>query len=143
MYRSKANKNYNVRVNFLCSQNIGQCVPTFNRFKVLGDINTAQASNKSDMGFNIDVHSNVTHCQTPVNTCVSSSSKDNCHLGSESLKFTDNDRKQVNSQTRTGKHVKKEWVLSENADKYYLELRFKPRHRQKIESAKNNATFDK
>ena len=33
VYRSKANKNCNVRVNPLCSENIGQCVPTFNRFK--------------------------------------------------------------------------------------------------------------
>ena len=100
------------------------------------DSRPIQASNKSDMGFHIDVHSNVTHCQTPVNTCASSSSENNAHSGSESIKFTDNDRKQVNSQTRPGKHVKKEWVLSKHADKYNLELRFKPRHRQKIESAK-------
>ena len=117
-------------------------MPTFNRFKVLEDISTTQASNKSDMGFHSDVHSKVTHCQRPVNTCVNSSDEDNCQLGSKSLKVTDNDRKQVNSQTKTGKRVK-QWVLSENADKCDLELRFKPCHRQKIENARNNATFDK
>ena len=55
----------------------------------------------------------------------------------------DSDTRNVNSQLKPGKLVKREWVLSENTDKHELELRFKPRHRQKIQNAKNNATFDR
>ena len=142
VYKSKASENCNVRAKSLCSQNVGQCVPTFNRFKVLGDNDTIQGSNKSDMGFHSDVHSKVTQFQKPVNSGVSSSDKSDCQLGLKSLKITDSDRKRVSATRNTGKHVK-QWVLSENADKYDLELRFKPHHRQKFENARNNVTFDK
>ena len=60
VYKSKASENCNVRAKFLCSQNVGQCVPTFNRFKVLEDTDTIQTSNKNDMGFHSDVYSKVT-----------------------------------------------------------------------------------
>ena len=79
----------NVRVNPLCSQNTDQNVPKFNRFKVLEDMNTIQASNKSDMGFHVDVHSKVTRCKTPVKTCANISSKNNVHLAIESKQFSD------------------------------------------------------
>ena len=76
------------------------------------------------------------------NSGVSSSDKSECQFELKGSEITNSDTKRVSATRNTGKQVK-QWVLSENADKYDLELRCKPRHRQKVENARNNVTFDK
>ena len=79
----------------------------------------------------VEIPVNIGTNDTNVSTCKSKVKKRLDKVNKESCK------------TATGKQARKEWVLLENADKYDLELRFKPRHREKIENAKNNGTFQR
>ena len=119
---------------------MARCVPTTNRFAMLDNSVLTELDNDIDMGFHSEVHSNLPRGEIPVNMCNNESNVSTSK--SKAKKRVDKVHKE-NCNIATGKQARKEWVLSENADKYDLELRFKPRHREKIENAKDNATFQR
>ena len=115
-------------------------VPLHNRFNILSNIDLCE-SNMNDQNENIDTNVDFVNKNKPANDdkpenpCVYQNRKltveDDC---SGEHKYS----KKVNiSATYQGNTVS----LVENDDKYDLELKFKPRHRQRITEAKNNKMF--
>ena len=139
VYKPKNSRICKVRVQSKRQPNMAQYVPTLNRFAMLANDSNTERENNINMDFHSKVHSNSPRAEIPVNICTNETKVST----SKSTAKTRLDKVNKENCKTTGKQVRKEWVLSENADKYDLELRFKPRHREKIENAKNNGTFQR
>ena len=128
VHKPENSKICNVRVKSMCEPNMARYVPTTNRFAMLDNSVLTELDNDIDMNFHSEVHSNPPRGEIPINMCSNESNVST--VKSKAKKRVDKVNKE-NCKTATGKQARKEWVLSENADKYDLELRFKPRHREK------------
>ena len=123
-----------------------------NRFDVLNDIHNIDSSVIKNIGdieslFNVnnqpsvrDVHYVNNNTQSEkTNPCktVSNAMCRSQHVNAATV--TKNCR--TTSTKNSGKNLSKEVILKEYDDKYDLELRFKPKYRQRISEAKHQCTF--
>ena len=121
----------------------------FDVFNSIHDIDSTEISNVSD------IESHVIVCSEPsmqdfhyVNTGERSKKTNENKIGNNvqcKVQHDNADRITKNWQKtsikNTGKNSSKEFILKEYEDKYDLELRFKPKYRQRVSEAKNNCTF--
>ena len=119
------------------------CTPVkvFNRFDVFNitqDIETQNSLHSESTS--VDVNCVNKHGQENVaNGCQVIGNKIPKNV-TDSDKILSSDCKE-NNKVLTGKYLKSDVVLIEMEDKYDLELRFKPKHRQRISEAKSCNTF--
>ena len=116
-------------------------IPTHNRFKVLQNLNENRELDESNMNVNTEASVNVKH--------VDNHSK---FMREETQKYGVNKQSGIMNMcsekanehiSNTGKKKYEKTALIKTCDKYDLELRFKPKHRSKIQQAKANHTFQK
>ena len=130
----------------------GADIELHNRFDVLNniqDIDSPVISNISDIESHVNVHNEpcmegVSYVNTGkravkakvIRSNVNTEGKDALHVAGTVVKNC-----QKYDTKITGKNASKDIVLKETEDKYDLELRFKPKYRQRISEAKHVNTF--
>ena len=135
----RSNNTLNTKVAKVFTPNIQGSIHVHNRFNVLSNIDSCDGSEKH--------HSNNPVNVVNKNKYTDTTSKNDFGAQIQNKDMDDNNVKGKSKciQKVYGKNVKRSMnntvILIESDEKYDLELRFKPRHRQRIGKAKNNSTF--
>ena len=116
-------------------------IPTNNRFNMLQNLDENKELDKSYMNVNTEASANVKHVDNHSKFVHEETQKHGVNKQSRIMNVGSGKANEHTSNI--GKKKYEKTVLIETCDKYDLELRFKPKHRSKIQQAKASPTFKK